>query len=149
MAKKPNRILNYFKEVKSELKKVVWPSFKQVKNNTLVVIVCVLIIGAFIWILDAAFSSTLGKVVEKWQGTEVTEQTAETTGNSSEEISMKDLWAMYGIGFDEEAGTYTDLETGKEITEEEAMAKAEAIAAEAEGSAETTEETTTENNSAE
>ncbi len=56
MAKKPNKILNYFKEVRSELKKVVWPSFKQVKNNTLIVIICVLVVGAFIWVLDLGFA---------------------------------------------------------------------------------------------
>lgn len=55
MAKK-GRFVNFFKEVKSELKKVVWPSFKQVKNNTIIVIVCVLILGAFIALLDFGFS---------------------------------------------------------------------------------------------
>ena len=76
MAKKKGRFLNFFKEVKSELKKVTWPSFKQVKNNTLIVIACVLIIGAFIWILDAIFGLSLGKVIEKMQAPQTVEQTA-------------------------------------------------------------------------
>ncbi|MBQ6998505.1 MAG: preprotein translocase subunit SecE [Clostridia bacterium] len=48
-------IAKYFREAKSEMKKVVWPSRKQVVNNTLVVIAAVLIIGIIIWILDAIF----------------------------------------------------------------------------------------------
>lgn len=76
MAKKKGRLLNFFKEVKSELKKVTWPSFKQVKNNTLIVIACVLIIGVFIWILDAIFGLSLGKVIEKMQAPQAVEQTA-------------------------------------------------------------------------
>ena len=42
----------YFRELKSELKKVVWPTPKQVLKNTLIVLACVLIVGAFIWIFD-------------------------------------------------------------------------------------------------
>jgi preprotein translocase subunit SecE len=42
-------IARYFREVKSEMKKVVWPSRKQVVNNTLVVIAAVLVIGIIIW----------------------------------------------------------------------------------------------------
>ena len=45
-------IARYFRELRSELKKVTWPTPKQVLKNTLIVIVCVLIIGAFIWVFD-------------------------------------------------------------------------------------------------
>ncbi len=48
-------IAKYIREAKSEMKKVVWPSRKQVVNNTIVVIAAVLIIGIIIWILDAIF----------------------------------------------------------------------------------------------
>ena len=43
----------YFRELKSELKKVVWPTPKQVAKNTLIVICCVLAVGVFIWLFDA------------------------------------------------------------------------------------------------
>ena len=42
----------YFRELRSELKKVVWPTPKQVVKNTLIVAACVLVIGVFIWIFD-------------------------------------------------------------------------------------------------
>ena len=34
------------------LKKVVWPTWGQVLKNALTVVVCVLIVGVFIWIFD-------------------------------------------------------------------------------------------------
>ena len=46
------RICRYFRELRSELKKVVWSTPKQVLKNTLIVIVCVLFVGAFIWVFD-------------------------------------------------------------------------------------------------
>lgn len=45
----------WFRELKSEGKKVVWPTKSQTINNTLVVIGMVLLVGAFIWILDFGF----------------------------------------------------------------------------------------------
>ena len=54
-AKKQNRIVRFFKEVKSEMKKVVWPSRKQLVNNTLIVIAVVVLIGVVIAIFDAIF----------------------------------------------------------------------------------------------
>ena len=41
----------------SEGKKVVWPTWKQVVNNTLVVIGCILVVGVFVWALDIAFAT--------------------------------------------------------------------------------------------
>lgn len=58
--KKPNffvrtghKIAKWFREMKSELKKVVWPSGKQLVNNTLVVLAAVLLVGIIVWALDA------------------------------------------------------------------------------------------------
>lgn len=57
--KKENSILKAFnalrrwgREMKSELKKVLWPTRAQTLQNTLIVIVCVLIVGVFIWAFD-------------------------------------------------------------------------------------------------
>ena len=55
-SKKPNafvrffkRIGKFFRELRSELKKVVWPTKSQMVNNTLL---CVLAVGLFVWIFD-------------------------------------------------------------------------------------------------
>ena len=45
-------ICRYFRELRSELKKVVWSSPQQVLKNTLIVLACVLVVGAFIWVFD-------------------------------------------------------------------------------------------------
>ena len=45
-------IRRYFRELRSELKKVVWPTPKQVLKNALVVLACVVVVGVFIWLFD-------------------------------------------------------------------------------------------------
>ena len=52
-------ICRYFRELRSELKKVVWPTPRQVFKNTLVVLVCVLVIGIFIWVFDFVAGSSI------------------------------------------------------------------------------------------
>lgn len=57
--KKPgffSRVGRWFRDLKSECKKIVWPTRKQTINNSLVVIATILVIGVFIWILDAVFN---------------------------------------------------------------------------------------------
>ena len=46
---------NFFKEMKSELKKVVWPTKKELINNTSAVIAFVVIIAIIVFILDFCF----------------------------------------------------------------------------------------------
>ena len=43
----------WFREMRSELKKVVWPSGKEVSKNTGIVLLCSLLVGVCIWIFDA------------------------------------------------------------------------------------------------
>ena len=50
-AKKKDRGL-WFREMKSELKKVVWPNKQTVLKNTGTVLLCSIVIGAFIWAFD-------------------------------------------------------------------------------------------------
>ena len=57
-------IAKYFRETKSEMKKVVWPSRKQLVNNTLVVVAAVLVIGVFIWVLDVIFQFGLFQFIK-------------------------------------------------------------------------------------
>ena len=46
------RAKKWLREMKSELKKVQWPSRKQTVNNTMIVIACVIVVGIFIWVFD-------------------------------------------------------------------------------------------------
>ena len=42
----------YFRELRSELKKVVWPTPQQVLKNAAIVCGCVIVVGVFIWLVD-------------------------------------------------------------------------------------------------
>lgn len=46
---------HFFKDFKAELKKVIWPSPKQLTNNTVAVITIVLITAIIVFVLDVAF----------------------------------------------------------------------------------------------
>lgn len=48
---------NFFKNFKAELKKVIWPTPKQLANNTIAVITIVLITAVIVFVLDFAFEA--------------------------------------------------------------------------------------------
>ena len=58
------RIGKWFKELKSELKKVQWPTKKQTINNTVIVIVCCIIVGICIWVFDALAGSVITALLD-------------------------------------------------------------------------------------
>ena len=48
----PKRVAKWMREMKSELKKVVWPTKKQVVNNTLVALLVMIVSAIVIWGFD-------------------------------------------------------------------------------------------------
>ena len=58
-AKKPNKAAKYFRDLRSEFKKVVWPSKKTVVNNTAVVLVVMIGSALLMWGLDSGFAALL------------------------------------------------------------------------------------------
>ena len=48
---------HFFKDFKAELKKVIWPTPKQLVNNTVAVITIVLITAVIVFVLDVVFES--------------------------------------------------------------------------------------------
>ncbi len=64
--KKPGffaRIGKWLKEMKSELKKVQWPTRKQTINNTLIVIACVIVVGICIWVFDLVANEAIKAII--------------------------------------------------------------------------------------
>ena len=64
--KKPGifaKIGSFFKEAKSELAKVVWPSPKQTLESTVTVVVIALIAAVFIGVIDWLFKTGVGFIV--------------------------------------------------------------------------------------
>ena len=58
-----SKIKGFFKEVKVELKKVVFPSRDEVIGSTKVVVVLVLIIATFLGLIDMLLSKLVSMVV--------------------------------------------------------------------------------------
>ncbi len=67
--KKPSifsRIRAWFRSCKSEMKKIVWASWSSVKSNTIMVLICIVVVSAVIGLVDYLFSqgfSILGKLI--------------------------------------------------------------------------------------
>lgn len=87
--KKENK--HFFKDFKAELKKVIWPTPKQLVNNTIAVITIVLITAAIVFVLDLAFGALntygidkLKTKVEAKQQTVVQDNVNNTVEQSSE-----------------------------------------------------------------
>ena len=49
------RIWAYFKETRTEIRKVVWPTRKETTQTTLIVVVMVILVGIFLWLIDMFF----------------------------------------------------------------------------------------------
>ena len=54
----------YFRELRSELKKVVWSNTKQVAKNCLIVCACCLVVGVFIWLFDFVASVGITALID-------------------------------------------------------------------------------------
>ena len=58
-----NRLVRYFKETRTEIRKVVWPTRKQATNLTLIVIGVTVVMSVFLGVLDFLFQRALGLIV--------------------------------------------------------------------------------------
>lgn len=56
----PKRIVRFFRDYKSEVKKIVWPGPRDVVKNTVIVLIMCILIGVVIWLFDFG----LGKLLE-------------------------------------------------------------------------------------
>lgn len=63
-AVKKNKALKFFKETKSEMKKVSWPSKEQLFHNTAVILSFVIIMTIVLSLLDVGFEKLLSLIVK-------------------------------------------------------------------------------------
>ena len=75
---------SFFKDFKAELKKVVWPTPKQLVNNTVAVITIVLITAIIVFVLDLAFEFVNKQGIEKVKEVITSSNTTNTSDNNSE-----------------------------------------------------------------
>ena len=135
MAKKENKNENkvkkhFFKDFKAELKKVIWPTPKQLVNNTVAVVTIVLITAAIVFVLDVVFDmgnkygiSNLQNIVNEKYNSE--EEKTDNTDNGEESTDGEENL--------EEENTATEETTAEETDTTEPNAE----------DASTTDETTT------
>ena len=120
--KKENK--RFFKDFKAELKKVIWPTPKQLVNNTVAVITIVLITAVIVFVLDSVF-----KVMNTY-GINKIKEAVDSRNEISNELE------------DEET---TDNETTEEETVEENAIQEETTQEETENKQQEEQKETTEN----
>ncbi|MBO5478264.1 MAG: preprotein translocase subunit SecE [Clostridia bacterium] len=79
---------HFFKDFKAELKKVIWPTPKQVVNNTTAVITIVLITALIVFVLDLTFETLNTHGVDKLKSIVRTEENnvvEDTLSNTTEQ----------------------------------------------------------------
>ena len=95
MAKeKENKVKNenkhFMRDVKAELKRVVWPTSKQMVNNVTAVIVIVLITAAIVFCLDFVFGAMnkfgVERLKEKVQSNNQTQVVDTQTNNENQQV---------------------------------------------------------------
>jgi preprotein translocase subunit SecE len=62
MAQWPANTKSYYDELKSEMRRVTWPPWKQVQATTIVVILSVFAFAAYFWIVDRIVGSGISKL---------------------------------------------------------------------------------------
>ena len=61
---KKGKVGTYFKGVKAEMKKVMWPTKKELTNYTGVVILISIIVGLVVWVLDLGIHRALSLIMK-------------------------------------------------------------------------------------
>ena len=82
-------IARFFKDLRGETKKIVWPGRKMVIKSTGIVLAAILVIGAGIWLIDLAVSGAVTAVnkAANETTTAVTEVVEDTTAKAVEETT--------------------------------------------------------------
>lgn len=57
------KVFGFIRESRAELKKVAWPTKKQVGYSTLVVVVLTIIVGGYLGLVDAVLTAVLASIL--------------------------------------------------------------------------------------
>lgn len=57
---KENRVMQYFRETRAELRKVVWPTREEAINLTLIVVVTIIVMSIFFGTVDYILTQLMG-----------------------------------------------------------------------------------------
>ena len=99
---------HFFKDMKAELKKVIWPTAKQTANNTVAVVVFTLAIAIIVFVLDVVFDFANKKgVVSLQEKIKTSYSTTNTTESTDEAETSEDK----STPEDSEKASETEVET--------------------------------------
>jgi preprotein translocase subunit SecE len=59
----PTRTREYFDDIQTEMKRVTWPSWPQVRSTTIVVVVSTFLLAAYFFAVDAIVNSIITKII--------------------------------------------------------------------------------------
>ena len=112
----------FWKSLKVELKKVIWPTPKQLFNNTVAVISIVLVTAVIVCVLNLAFEALnrhgIDKIKESMQNTNTNSVEAENT--TSEENAADDASTSEEQTEDTEVNTDTTEQKSQDSTNQDA-----------------------------
>lgn len=95
MAKKEEKNIkdktSFMKSFKAELKKVIWPTPKQLFNNTIAVLTIVIITAIIVFILDITFESMNKYGIDKIKAVVTNQSNNEITNSSNETIDSDNV----------------------------------------------------------
>ena len=58
------KLTAFLSDVKAELQKTTWPTRKEVRNTTMVVVVFVIICAAYLYVVDVSLQKAMEKLVQ-------------------------------------------------------------------------------------
>ena len=109
---------SFFKSTKAELKKVIWPNFKQLSNNTIAVISIVVIIGLIVFLLDLGFEGLTSFGIEKLKTAIGTDSTTSQQGEE-ESSNVNDIVSQIQANIDAQQEDGVTVEPEAEAVEGE------------------------------
>ena len=113
---------SFFKDFKAELKKVVWPTPKQLVNNTVAVITVVLITAVIVFVLDLAFESMNKYGVDKLKNVisnTSAENSTDSNSTTDENVTDENTTTEDGATSEENATTDESATEGENQNAEE------------------------------
>lgn len=114
---------HFFKDLRAELKKVIWPTPKQLANNTVAVITIVLITAVLVFALDFAFRAVNTYVVDGIKSAVQTNSTNDETTNTTDEnntneVNTNTTNTVYTENNQEQNTQTQNVETGTAVNEQ-------------------------------
>jgi preprotein translocase SecE subunit len=62
------RVATFGSDVRSEMRRVTWPSFKEVQNTTIITIIAVAFFAAYLWLIDRGWALVINGLTKALGG---------------------------------------------------------------------------------